>query len=280
MQFGATMFPTDYAIDPVRLGRELENRGFDSLFFPEHTHIPTSRLTPFPAGGELPDEYRHTIDPFVALGAIAATATQLKLGTGILLIIERDTITTAREVASLDHISNGRVLFGIGAGWNREEMANHGTEYPKRWRKMREQVLAMKEIWTKDEAQFHGDFVNFDPIWQWPKPAQRPHPPVIIGGDGPKAKEALLEYGDGWIPRPQDRFAPLADRIAEINQLLAERGRAPVPIWAFGAPLDASAIEKLEQAGVGTCVFRLPSASPDEALATIDQCTEVMRRFA
>ncbi len=280
MKFGVMMFPTDYAVDPVRLGREVEDRGFDSLWFPEHTHIPTSRTSPFPSGGDLPDEYKHTIDPFVAFGAIASTTTRLKLGTGILLVIQRDTITTAREVASLDHISNGRFLFGIGAGWNREEMANHGTEYPKRWRLMREQMLAMKELWTKDEAEYHGDFVNFDPVWQWPKPAQKPHPPIIIGGDGPKAKEALLEYGDGWIPRPQDRFAPLSDRIAEMNSLLAERGRPPVPIWCFGAPLDPAQIEEWEQAGVGTCVFRLPPTGPDDALAALDRCTEVTRHFA
>ena len=280
MQFGVTMFPTDYAIDPVRLGREVEARGFDSLFFPEHTHIPTSRSSPFPSGGELPDEYKHTIDPFVALAAIASTTTTLKLGTGILLVIQRDTITTAREVASLDHISNGRFLFGIGAGWNREEMANHGTEFPKRWRKMREQLLAMKELWTQEEAAYHGDFVDFDPVWQWPKPVQKPHPPIIIGGDGPKATEALLEYGDGWIPRPQDRFAPLADRISTVNGLLAERGRGPVPIWVFGAPLDPATIETWEKAGVGTCVFRLPPTDPDAALAALDQCSEVMRRFA
>ena len=169
MQFGVNMFPTDYAIDPVRLGREVEDRGFDSLWFPEHTHIPTQH-TPFPSGGDLPNEYRHTIDPFVAFGAVAATTTRLKLGTGILLVIQRDTITTAREVASLDHISNGRFLFGIGAGWNREEMENHGTKFSRRWRLMREQMLAMKELWTRDEAEFHGDFVNFDPVWQWPKP--------------------------------------------------------------------------------------------------------------
>ncbi len=280
MQFGATMFPTDYAIDSVRLGQELEARGFDSLFFPEHTHIPTSRASAFPSGGDLPEEYKHTIDPFVALGAVAATTTKLKLGTGILLVIQRDTITTAREVASLDHISSGRFLFGIGAGWNREEMANHGTQFPKRWRKMREQMLAMQEIWTKDEAEYHGEFVSFDPIWQWPKPVQKPHPPIIIGGDGPKATEALLEYGGGWIPRPQDRFAPLADRIAEMNRLLAERGREPVPIWCFGAPFDPATIEQFEKAGVNTCVFRLPPTGPDDALKAIDQATEVMRRFA
>lgn len=280
MQFGAMMFPTDYAIDPVRLGQELEARDFDSVFFPEHTHIPTSRLSAFPSGGDLPEEYKHTIDPFVALGAIAATTTRLKLGTGILLVIQRDTITTAREVASLDHISNGRFLFGIGAGWNREEMGNHGTQFPKRWRLMREQMLAMKEIWTKDEAEFHGDLVNFDPIWQWPKPTQKPHPPIIIGGDGPKAIEALLEYGTGWIPRPQDRFAPLADRIADVNQRLAERGREPVPIWVFGAPLDPAKIEEFAQAGVGTCVFRLPPTGPDDALRAIEQCTEVMKHFS
>src|SRR5919112_950117 len=189
MKFGAMMFPTDYAIDPVRLGREVEDRGFDSLWFPEHTHIPVNH-TPFPSGGDLPNEYRHTIDPFVAFGAIAATTTKLKLGTGILLVIQRDTITTAREVASLDHISNGRFLFGIGAGWNREEMENHGTKFSRRWRLMREQMLAMKELGRRGEADSPAPLFNSVPVGRCRKPAHRPPPPIIIGGDGPKAKEA------------------------------------------------------------------------------------------
>src|SRR3954451_11502997 len=186
LQFGLAMFPADYAIQPVELGRLAEERGFESLWFPEHTHIPVSRETPYPAGGDLPPEYWHTHDPFVALAAVAATTERLRVGPGICLIVERDPITTAKEVASLDRISNGRFLFGIGAGWNREEMANHGTDPDRRFGLMRERVEAMKAIWTQGEASYHGEQVRFDRIWSWPKPAQHPHPPVLIGGNGPR----------------------------------------------------------------------------------------------
>ena len=193
MQIGLIIFPTDYSIDLVELGRQAEARGFESLWVTEHTHIPTSRLSQRDGVADLPPEYSHTLDPFVALTAVAAATEQLKLGTGVCLVTERDPIVLAKEVASLDLISRGRFLFGVGAGWNREEMENHGTDPKLRWRVLRERVLAMKEIWTKDEAEFHGQQVNFDPIWSWPKPVQRPHPPVLMGGDAPKAIEGLLE---------------------------------------------------------------------------------------
>src|SRR3954449_12580668 len=168
LQFGLAIFPTDYSIDPVALGRLAEERGFESLWFPEHTHIPVSRDTPYPAGGELPKQYWHTHDPFVALAAVAAATERLKLGTGICLVVERDPIVTAKEVATLDHLSGGRFLFGIGAGWNREEMADHGTDPRTRMRRMADHVKAMKELWTKDEAEYHGEYVDFDPSWAWP----------------------------------------------------------------------------------------------------------------
>ncbi|MDP8924619.1 MAG: LLM class F420-dependent oxidoreductase [Chloroflexota bacterium] len=279
MQFGVTMFPADYAIPVPDLAREAEARGFDSLWLPEHTHIPTSRQSPFPGGGELPEEYKHTLDPFVALAAAATVTTRLRLGTGIALLIQRDPIVTAREVASLDFLSGGRVEFGIGAGWNREEMANHGAEYRTRWRLMRERVLAMKAIWTNEVAEYHGEFVDFDPIWQWPKPIQKPHPPIIIGGDGPKATEALLEYGDGWIPRANRGDAPLAQRIADMNRLLAERGRGPVPISVFSAPEDPSTLEEYRRLGVTRAVFRLPPADVDTVLPALDHYTELARQL-
>ena len=280
MQYGVTMFPADYAIPVPDLAREVEARGFDSLWLPEHTHIPTSRLSPFPGGGDLPEEYKHTLDPFVALAAAATVTTSLKLGTGIVLLIQRDPIVTAREVASLDLLSNGRVEFGIGAGWNREEMANHGAEYRTRWRLMRERVLAMIALWTNEVAEFHGEFVNFDPVWQWPKPVQQPHPPVIIGGDGPKATEALLEYGDGWIPRANRGDAPLAQRIADMNRLLAERGRGPVAISIFGAPTEPAGLEEYRNLGVTRAVFRLPPAPADEVLPVLDRHAELVRQLA
>jgi len=280
MQFGVTMFPADYAIPVPELAREVEARGFDSLWLPEHTHIPTNRATPFPGGGELPEEYKHTLDPFVALAAASAVTSTLKLGTGILLLIQRDPIVTAREVASLDLLSNGRVELGIGAGWNREEIANHGVEYPKRWRVMRERVLAMKALWTSDEAEYHGEFVDFDPVWQWPKPVQSPHPPIVIGGDGPKATEALLEYGDAWIPRANRGDAPLERRIADMNRLLAEHGRGAVPISIFGAPTDPDILVQYRRLGVTRSVFRLPPADADTVLPILDQYTELVKQLA
>ena len=200
MKFGAFMFPTDYSIGPVELAREVEARGFESLWFPEHTHIPTNRESPYPGGGELPQEYSHTLDPFVALGAAAAVTERIKLGTGISLVVERDPIVLAKEVATLDQISNGRVLLGIGGGWNREEMSNHGTDPTHRWKLMRERIEAMKAIWTQDEAEYHGEFVDFDPIWSWPKPVQRPHPPIILGNAGAGAVRRVVRYADEWMP--------------------------------------------------------------------------------
>ena len=223
MLVGVFHFPTDYGIDVGELARELEAREFESLFVCEHTHIPVSRRTPFPGGEPLPKEYSHTFDPFVSLMAAAAVTTRLKIGTGICLIIERDTITTAKEVASLDLLSGGRFLFGIGAGWNQDEMENHGTEYKSRFKRMREQVLAMKEIWTKDEAQFHGQHVNFDPIWSWPKPVQVPHPPVLVGGDGPRSLRVAGECGDGWMPVVVEA-AGFEAKLTQLHRLCEEAG--------------------------------------------------------
>ena len=280
MKFGVTMFPTDYSIGPAELAKAAEERGFESLFFPEHTHIPTSRRTPWPGGSELPLEYSHSLDPFVALSA-AATATQhLLIGTGVCLVIERDTITLAKEVASLDFISRGRLLFGIGAGWNLEEMENHGTNPPQRWKLMREQILAMKAIWTQDEAEFHGRFVNFDPIWSWPKPVHKPHPPILVGGDGPHAFKRVVEYGDGWIPIPVVLQRPLSDCIAELNRLAAEAGRGPIPVSVFGAASRPEVIQHYAELGVERCVFWLPAAPADKVLPLLDSYAEVMRSFA
>jgi probable F420-dependent oxidoreductase len=214
MKFGVSMFNTDYSIRIDDLALEVEARGLESLWVPEHTHIPKSRKSPWPGGPTLPKEYWHAHDPFVALATAAAVTSRLKIGTGICLVVERDPITLAKEVASLDFLSRGRFLFGIGSGWNAEEMENHGTDFKKRWRVLREKILAMKEIWTKDEAEFHGEFVNFDPIWSYPKPVQKPHPPILLGVNTPKGRERIVDYCDGWFPiaaRAGDLAAGIAD---------------------------------------------------------------------
>jgi probable F420-dependent oxidoreductase len=280
MKFGVTMFAADFAMNVVDLGRAVEDHGLESLFLPEHTHIPTSRRTPWPGGGELPPEYSHALDPFVALAAVAAATSNLMLGTGICLVIERDPITLAKEVASLDSLSGGRFLFGIGGGWNREEMENHGTDPRRRWRLLREQVLAMKEIWTSDEAEYHGDFVNFDPMWSWPKPARKPHPPVIMGGDGPKALEGLIEYCDEWLPRPGRGEGALSERIADVNRRARAAGRGRIPISVFGGRADAKEVEGYLAAGADRCVFPLTPAGADVVLPALARCAEVARSFA
>ena len=200
MDFGAVMFSTDYSIRPDDLAHLLEDRGFESMWVPEHSHIPADRSSPWPGGSELPREYWHTYDPFVALTAAAAVTTNLKLGTGICLVIERDPIMLAKEVASVDRLSGGRFILGIGGGWNREEMANHGSRFRSRWRLLRERILAMKEIWSQEEPEYHGEFVNFDKMWAYPKPVQRPHPPILMGGDGVTTFDRVVEYCDGWMP--------------------------------------------------------------------------------
>jgi len=218
MKYGIVMFPTDYSIGAADLAKAVEQRGFESLFYPEHTHIPASRRTPWPGGADLPKEYWHTLDPFVALTAAAMVTEKLLLGTGIALIMERDPITTAKEVASVDMISNGRFLLGVGGGWNEEEMENHGTDPKRRFKVLRERIEAMKAIWTQDEAEYHGEFVDFDPVWSWPKPVQKPHPPVLIGGDSDHTLKRVIQYG--WLDADTDarrRANERADEAARVD---------------------------------------------------------------
>ncbi len=274
MLFGATMFLADYAIRPDELARLLEERGFESFWAPEHTHIPASRKSTWPGGPELPKEYWHTYDPFVALTAMAAATTALKIATGICLIVERDPITTAKEIASLDRLSNGRFIFGIGGGWNAEEMENHGTNFKTRFPKLREQVLAMKELWTKDEAEFHGEFVDFDKVWAYPKPTQRPHPPIIMGGDGPTTFDRVIEFCDGWMPISgrASRGPALPEKIAILKQRAEEAGRDPasISISVFGGKPDPAEIERLSEAGVDRMVFSIPVGERDAVLPLLD----------
>jgi len=279
MKFGVFMFVTEYSIGPAELAKAAEERGFEWLLLPEHTHIPTSRRTPWPGGAELPEEYRHTMDPFVALAVAAAVTRQLKVGTGVCLVPQHHPISLAKRVATLDLLSGGRFVFGVGAGWNEEEMENHGVRPPQRWRLMRESILAMKAIWTQEEAQFHGRFVRFDPIWSWPKPVQKPHPPIWVGGSGPHVLRRVVEYGDGWMPI-FGREERLGERIRELQALAQEAGRGPIPVTVFGAPARPEALEHLASLGVERCVFWLRPAPAAETIPYLDQCAELARRFA
>jgi probable F420-dependent oxidoreductase len=271
LQLGVAMFPADWAIAPARLARLVEDRGFESLWVPEHTHIPVSRESPWPGGGELPREYSHTHDPFVALATAASVTERIKLGTGICLVVERDPIVTAKEVASLDQLSGGRFLFGIGAGWNKEEMRNHGTDPDHRFGLMRERVEAMKAIWTEDEAEYHGRHVDFDPIWSWPKPAQKPHPPILVGGSGPKVIDRVVRYGDEWMPNRVSDDDVLLERIAELQRRAAEAGRAPIPVTVYGASRKPERLERWAEGGVTRAVYWLQPTAADEAERALDE---------
>ena len=273
MKFGIAIFPTDLSIGVAELVREVEDRGFESFWVPEHTHIPVSRRTPYPAGGELPEMYRRTLDPFVALTIAAEHSSRLLLGFGIVLIVERDPITTAKAVASLDFVSGGRVLFGVGGGWNLEEMENHGTDPKERWRLMRERVLAMREIWTKEEAEFHGEFVDFDPIWSWPKPVQSPLP-VYIGGNTEHTLKRVITYGDGWIPNAGR--SRLVAQIPEFRRLCEESGRGHLPLTVYGTRPTPEAIADYEALGVDRLVFWMPSKPRDDVLRELELVTEVV----
>jgi probable F420-dependent oxidoreductase len=278
MKYALTIFPTDEAIRPDELARAAEDRGFESLFFPEHTHIPCSRKTPYPAGGELPREYTRTHDPFVALTMAAAVTKKIKLATGICLVIERDPITTAKEVASLDYLSGGRSMLGIGAGWNVEEMGNHGTDFKSRWQLLRERVEAMKVIWQQERAEYHGKLVNFDAIWSFPKPVQKPHPPVLLGGHGRKALERVVRYCDGWLPISL-RAGDLKKEIGELRETAKKAGRDPksISITVFWAPADRAKIDEYEEMGVERAILALPPAPRDKVLPILDSHAKLIR---
>ncbi len=279
MEFGITMFPTDYSMQAADLAVAVEERGFDALFIPDHTHIPASRETPFIIGDELPPDYSHNVDMFLGLAAAAAVTKRIRLGTGVCLVVERDPIVTAKEVASLDHISGGRVDFGIGGGWNREEMENHGAPWERRWKVARERIEAMQAIWTQGEASYEGEFVNFDRIHSWPKPVQKPYPPIFVGGDAPGTFKRIERYGDGWMPLLADEDGGIdlkAGRMAELAELAKAAGRAPYPITTFATPRDPGAIEKLAAQGVTRCVFGLKAAGDDEVLTRLDKLARLI----
>jgi len=281
MQIGAAMFFTDYSMAPTDLGRALEERGFESLWAPEHSHIPLSRKSPFPSGGELPKQYYDAMDPFVTLSVAAAATKKLKLGTGVCLVIQRDTIQTAKTVASLDQVSGGRFLFGIGGGWNQDEMEDHGTVYATRFKKMREQIEAMREIWTKSKPEYHGETVDFPPMMTWPKPVQNPLP-VIVGGAFPHGARRALRYGNGWIPhsrRPQ--YEDVTDFLPQFRQMAAEAGRDPaeVPVTVWGAPENADRLQRYRDQAVARVVVSLPAEPAAKTLPRLDRWAELIRHI-
>ena len=283
MQLGLLIFPTDLGIQPIELAREAEARGFASLWFPEHSHIPTSRRTPW--GGRegappLPQEYWRTHDQFLALAAAAAVTTTIQLGTGICLVAQRDPVWLAKEVATLDHLSNGRFLFGIGYGWNHEEMETHGVDIPRRRKVVREKILACKALWADDEASFSGDYVHLEPSWAWPKPVQRPHPPIIVGASATELHfRHIIEYGDAWMPI-EGRF-PIVEGWATLRQQSADSGRDPatLQLGVFGAKPDAEHLASLRDTGATFVALGLPPLDRDAALAAMDRYAPLVEEF-
>src|SRR6201993_495176 len=282
MDFGASIFFTDYSISPAALGVALEERGFESLWAAEHSHIPVPRRTPAPGGGELAKRYYDVMDPFVTLTMAAAATKRLKIATGICLVIQRDTIQTAKLVASIDQVSGGRFLFGIGGGWNAEEIENHGTEFATRMKKMREQIEAMKEIWTKSTAEYHGDLVDFPTMMTWPKPLQKPYPPVIVGGAFPWAARRAVRYGDGWIPLAGGaRYGDPLDYLPRFHRMAEEAGRDPqsLAVTVGGAPEDPDVLKRYRDLGVARVNFPVPPARREEILPVLDRLADLKRQL-
>lgn len=272
MHIGLFAFSTDYSMPIDQLAVAAEERGFESIWLPEHTHIPASRKTPYPGGGELPKEYAHTLDPFVALGIAAGVTTKLKLATGVCLAIEHQAITLAKTVATLDHVSNGRVLLGLGAGWNREEMENHGTEYASRFRKLEEQMRALRVLWSDDAASFDGEFEQFDSVWSWPKPVQAGGPPLVLGGETIHTLRRIVRVADGWLPRAMNVDAVLAG-IDDLDRLATEAGRDPneISVSAFAPPPQDEVVRRFRDARVERVILMLPPQDAARTLRRLDR---------
>jgi probable F420-dependent oxidoreductase len=280
MKFGASMFFTDYSMGPADLAVALEERGFDIIWAPEHSHIPTSRKSSFILGSELPKRYYDVMDPFVTLTAAAIATTTLKIGTGVCLVAQRDPIQTAKLVASIDQVSGGRFVFGVGNGWNEDEMENHGTAFATRHKRARENIEAMKETWTKSEAEYHGEFVTFDPMMAWPKPVQKPYPSILVGGAFPYSARRAIRYGDGWMPQVTERSpAPLIELIPKFRQMCAEANRDPdkMDISIGGQSPDADLAKRYRDAGVNRVSTSLPSEKAGTILPILDEWVDVMR---
>jgi probable F420-dependent oxidoreductase len=274
MHFGGAMFFTDYSMSAPELARALEERGFESVWAPEHSHIPLSRKTPFPGGGDLPKPYYDAMDPFVVLAAAAQATKTIKLGTGVALIQQRDAIQTAKLVASIDQVSQGRFLFGVGGGWNQDEMEDHGTVYATRFKRVRESIEAMKEIWTKERAEYHGEFVNFDPMIARPKPVQKPHPPIHVGGAFPHGARRAIRYGDGWIPGGDIR-----EVLPKFREMAREAGRDPagIEITSFATGEDLDRVKRLNEMGVARVVPMFPPEKADKVLPIVDRWAKIMK---
>ncbi len=282
MQFGAVMFFTDYSMGPAELGLALEQRGFESLWVPEHSHIPAALATAFPSGGDLPKAYYDIMDPFVVLTAAAAATQRIKLGTGVCLIAQRDPIQTAKLVASIDQVANGRFLFGIGNGWNVEEMADHGTVFATRHQLARERLEAMKAIWTEAKPEYHGEFVDFGPMQSWPKPVQKPYPPIIVGGAFPYGARRAIRYGDGWIPRAsRQTYADVGEFLPQFRQMAIDAGRDPnsLPITIFRVEENLDRLRHYRDLGVARVVISIPAVKEDEVLPLLDRWTALIARL-
>jgi probable F420-dependent oxidoreductase len=279
MKFGGAMFFTEYSMAAADLAKALEERGFESVWAPEHSHIPLSRKTPFPGGGDLPKQYYDAMDPFVVLAAASQVTRKIKFGTGVALVQQRDAIQTAKLVASIDQLSQGRFLFGVGGGWNQDEMENHGTAFATRFRRMRESIEAMKEIWTKENAEYHGEFVNFGPMIARPKPVTKPHPPIHVGGAFPHGARRAIRYGDGWIPVAR---TDLSADLVKFRQMAQEAGRNPdsMEVTLFGLGDDADRLKRFAEMGVTRVVPMFPPADADTVLPIVDRWAKIIRQIS
>ena len=280
MKFGVTMFTTDYSISPSELAVAAEERDFESLWLPEHSHIPIPRVSPWPGGGELPKMYYDVMDPFVSLASAASVTKKIKLATGICLVVQRDPIQVAKEIATLDQISKGRFLFGVGGGWNAEEMANHGTtDFKNRFKLLDERLQAMRAIWTEAKPKFNGDYVKFGPMMTWPKPVQKPHPPIILGGGFPHGAKRAIAYGDGWMPI--GGRMDVAELVPRFRQMAAEAGREPdqLPITSFGLQPEEDQIKKTLDAGIERIIFALPPELPKVVIPILDDLANIAARY-
>ena len=277
MHIGVMIFDTDYSMPVNELAIALEERSFESLFVPEHTHIPASRESAWPGGANLPKDYWHTFDPFVSLSFAAAATKNLKVGTGICLLPQRDTIVAAKLVASLDRMSGGRFLFGIGGGWNKEEMGHHGVAYTERFARMEEQVAAMKGLWQEEEFGYQGEYVNFTPSWAHPKPVQTPHPPILLGGESDYTLRRVVNYCDGWLPRARHGFDAAAN-MTRLHEMADSVGRSmeTLSVTVFGAPGDRATLSSYQEAGVERALLGLPSADKDVVLPMLDKFQELL----